>query len=141
MTAKEYLSQYRWLNATINSKIEQAQRMRELATAISPSSGFGSPGDISDKVGKAVAKLVDAEEEINADIDRLVELKNDIEEVISKVNDETCRRLLILRYVDCKTFEKIAVEMHYSYMQVCRIHGKALNSVKNVIECYTQSVI
>ena len=73
MTAKEYLSQYRWLNAKIDSEIEQARRMRELATAISPSSGFGSPGDISDKVGKTVAKLVDAEEEINADIDRLVE--------------------------------------------------------------------
>ena len=130
MTAKEYLSQYRWLNAKIDSEIEQARRMRELATAISPSSGFGSPGDISDKVGKTVAKLVDAEEEINRDIERIVELKKDIEKVISKVNDETCRRLLILRYLDCKTFEKIAVEMHYSYRQICRLHGTALAKVK-----------
>ena len=31
--------------------------------------------------------------------------------------------------------------MNYSYMQICRLHGKALNLIKDVIECYIASVI
>ena len=129
MTAKEYLSQYRWLNESINSKLEQAQRIRELASAVSSSCGGGS-GGTSDKVGNAVAKLVDLENDINADIDKLVDLRREIEAAIASVEDEKLQTLLRLRYISCLTWEQIAVKMSYSYKQVCRLHGKALARVK-----------
>ena len=132
MTAKEYLSQYRWLNAKIDSEIEQARRMRELASSVSSSCGGGS-GGTSDKVGNAVAKLVDLENRINADIDKLVAIKHEIEDVISCVEDERLQTLLRLRYINGKTWEQIAVSMSYSYMHICRIHGIALAAVSKMM--------
>lgn len=128
MTPKEFLSRYRWLNEKIDSEIEQAQRIRELASAASSSCGGGS-GGTSDKVGNSVAKLLDLENEISSDIDRLVDLRHEIETAIASVEDEKLQTLLRLRYISCLTWEQIAVKMSYSYMQVCRIHGSALAAV------------
>ena len=46
------------------------------------------------------------------------------------VFDKRLRTLLELRYINCMTFEQIAVAMSYSYKQVCRLHGKALLEIR-----------
>ena len=141
MTAKEYLSQYRYINININSKIAQQQRLRELATCVSPSSEGGGHSGVSDKVGSTVAKIADLDAEINAEIDKLVDVQRDILQTISKVSDECLRIILTERYIHCRTFEQIAVTVNYSYKQTCRLHGKALIKVKNVLECPIMSVV
>lgn len=142
MTAKEYLSQYCYINININSKIAQQQRLRELATRVSPSSdGGGHNSGVSDKVGSIVAKIADLDAEINAEINKLVDVQRDIMQTIGKVDDERLRIILTERYINCRTFEQIAVTVNYSYMQTCRLHGKALSAVQNVIECYNHSVV
>ena len=76
MTAKEYLSQYRYINININNKIAQQERLRELATCVSPSSdGCGHNSGVSDKVGSLCAKIADLDAEINAEIDKLVDVQ------------------------------------------------------------------
>lgn len=129
MTAKEYLSQYQKLNVRINAKLEQLERLRELSTKVSPSSGSGAPGGVSDRVGAIVAKICDEEKKINEMIDRLINLKSEIEHTIAAVPDETYRTLLELRYINGKTFEQIAVEMYYTYQWVCVLHGRALQYI------------
>ena len=142
MTAKEYLSQYRYINININSKIAQQQRLRELATCVSPSSeGGGHSSGVSDRVGNITAKIADLDAEINAEIDKLVDVQRDILQTISKVSDDCLRIILTERYINCRTFEQIAVTVNYSYKQTCRLHGQALVAVKNVLECPITSVI
>lgn len=142
MTAKEYLSQYRYINININNKIAQQKRLRELATCVSPSSdGCGHNSGVSDKVGSLCAKIADLDAEINAEIDKLVDVQKDIMHTIGKVDDERYRIILTERYIDCKTFEQIADDIHYSYMQIFRLHGQSLAAVQNVIECYNRSVV
>ena len=141
MTAKEYLSQYHLLNLRINSLIEERQRTRELAGAVSSPMSGGGGHSSDDRIGKIIAKLVDLENEINSDIDRLISLRKDIETVIDSVPDETQRQLLIARYINGRTFEQIAVEMHYSWRHTIRIHGDALSAVQNVIECHIGKVV
>lgn len=70
-----------------------------------------------------------------------IRVKAEIEHTISAVADERLRLILIARYINCKTFEYIACEMHYSYKQICRLHGKALLRVQNVLECPIASVV
>ena len=141
MTAKEYLSQYRYINININSKIAQQQRLRELATCVSPSSEGGGHSGVSDKVGSIVAKIADLDAEISAEINKLVDVQRDIMQTIGKVDDERLRIILTERYINCWTFEQIADDIHYSYMQTFRLHGQALVAVQNVIECYNHSVV
>ena len=141
MTAKEYLSQYQKLNVRINAKLEQLERLRELSTKVSPSSSSCAPGGVSDRVGAIVAKICDEENKINEMIDRLINLKSEIERTIAAVPDETYRTLLELRYINGKTFEQIADEMYYTYKWVCVLHGRALVAVKEYIEIHNQSVV
>lgn len=139
MTPKEYLSRYRNLNIEIDSKTRQLEKLREQATRIvpEPSDGIPGSGSTSDRLGNAVAKICDLEAEIEAEISRLVELREEIRAAISRVQDSTYRNLLELRYIEGMTFERIAVEMNYSWRQVIRIHGSALYRIKDVIECHT----
>lgn len=50
-------------------------------------------------------------------------------------------RILRKRYIDGKTFEEIAVALHYTYRHVTRLHGSALQEFtqryKDVLECPT----
>lgn len=68
-------------------------------------------------------------------IHELSSVKQEIEEAISRVENSTYRTLLLERYINCKTWERIAVDMNYSYKQICRIHGHALAGIKDVLEC------
>lgn len=130
MTAKEYLEQYRTLDAEIDSKREQIERINAKATKVSPSSaGFGSSGEVSDRVGNAAAKLVDLQHEIASDIERLVALKTEIRTQINSIHLSAYRYILEEHYFNFKSFDVIGEEIGYSRMQVCRMHGTALTYI------------
>lgn len=131
MTAKEYLSQYRMLDARIKSKQQQLSDLRERAVSVSGGNGNGShSGTPYDRVGELTAKIVDREGEITRDIEALVQLQREITAKIDLVEDNKLRLVLELRYISCYTIERIACEMNYSYRQVCRLHGKALLEIR-----------
>lgn len=127
--AKEYLSQYCTLDAEISCKLEQAEQLRAIATKVSPSTGFGAVGGISDRVGATVAKIIDLENEINDDVDRLVELKADILKRINSIRNSLYRTVLIEHYLNRRSFDYIGEATNFSRMQICRIHGMALTYI------------
>lgn len=131
MTAKEYLKRYRTLNAYIDCKLEEVAQLRELSTRISPTAMFDRNGNVSDKVGRTAAKIVDLEREIDREVDELVHVRSEIEEVISSVDDADCRLLLAMRYINGYSWRRIAAKMNYSVDNVIGyIHRKALHEVE-----------
>ena len=58
-----------------------------------------------------------------------VALRDEIESTIRTVPEERLRTLLRFRHINGWTLERIAGEMNYSYMQICRLHGKALSEM------------
>ena len=80
MTAKDYLSQAKYLDTRINSKIRQVADLNDLATkATTTLTGMPhNPNHGRSTMADCVAKIVDLQAEINADIDALVDLKRDI---------------------------------------------------------------
>ena len=69
------------------------------------------------------------EDEIKADIDKLVSLKKEVSDVINAVEPVECRMLLELRYLCFHTWEDIAAEMNYTVRNVHLLHSKALGLV------------
>ena len=134
MTTKEYLSRYRWQNDRINANLEQVAELRRKARTVAShgsgdTAGAGS-SVIYDRVGEITARIVDMEHEIDEEIDRCIDIQREVLSAISAVPDERLRHLLELKYINCLTLEEIAVRMGYCYMQICRLHGKALSAVK-----------
>lgn len=130
MTAKEYLSRARG----IEDEIRQLERMRRTAyeratgctAPITPAPAHGAGSDNTASYAHYDGLLRRKIEELHA-------VKAEIESVIERVPDERYRRLLRGRYLEQHTWERLAVDMNYSYMQVCRLHGRALSEVERML--------
>ena len=77
-----------------------------------------------------IAKIVDMKAAVNAEIDRLVDLKRNIMEVVKAVDDPELQTLLELRYLCFKDWPDIACEMHCSESNVYKVHSRALQAVR-----------
>lgn len=133
MTTKEYLSQYKDLNDSINAKLEQVGELRRKAQTVSSGSSDGTHSSTPrDRIGEITARIVDLEHEINEDIDRSIDLQREIRAAIATVPEVRLRTLLEYKYINLLTLDETAVRMNYSYPQICRLHGRALQSVKMI---------
>lgn len=132
MTTKEYLSQAYRLDQRIHSKLEQVSTLRSLAQKMTVS--FGNEGGRGVRnqspMENTIVKIMDLEEEIDQEIDRLIDLKQEIMGVISSVQDIDCQLLLELRYLTFKTWEQIAEIMNFTLQWVYALHQKALSKIK-----------
>lgn len=131
MNAKEYLKQAFYLDKRINSKLEQVESLNALATkATSTLSDMPkSPNRGSSKLEDTIVKIVDLQEGINRDIDKLVDLKAEMVGTIKQIQDKELQVILEKRYLCFETWEKIAVDMNYSIQHIFRLHSKALKNI------------
>lgn len=129
------------LDSLINRKQKEIESLREKITSISVSTDSEkvmSSGS-GDLIAEAVAKIVDLQNEINADIDRFIDLKRQIMKSIDKLERPYCD-IAYARYFQYKTWEEISVEIGYCYRQTTRLHGRMLLKLKDVLECPTDNV-
>lgn len=136
MTAKEYLSQAYWLNQRIDRKLAQVSRLKHMATQATGRfqaerlSGTGRHSPME----SCLVEVIDLEYEINADIDRLVDLKCELAACILELEDCSQKRVLELRYLDGLTWEEIAKLMRdYDVQRIFQVHGKALQQIEQVL--------
>ena len=132
MTTKEYLSQAKFLDQRISSKIRQVAALNDLATkATSTLTGMPrNPSRATSPMEDAIAKIIDLQAEINSDIDRLVDLKRDISGVIKAVGSIEYQTLLEKRYLCFLPWEQIAVDMGYDLRYLHKLHRCALKDCK-----------
>jgi DNA-directed RNA polymerase specialized sigma subunit len=128
----KYLKRYITLDREIDRKLEEVSRLRSKLTRVTEvySTEPRGGGSIYGKTEEILAKIVDLEREIDADVDRLISIRDNIKVIIEAVEDDRERLLLQYRYLDGRTFEEIAVQMYYSWRQIHRLHSRALTNLK-----------
>ena len=92
--AVEYLRRALMLDMQIDAGFERIQQLRALAerrTAVYGRERTGG-GGAADARMDVVAKIVDAERELDAQIDRMIALRAEIQGVIARVSDERIDR-------------------------------------------------
>jgi DNA-directed RNA polymerase specialized sigma subunit len=77
-----------------------------------------------------IAKMMDLEAEINADIDDLVDLKTEITAAIKALDNSDYAMVLELRYLCFDAWDAIIDCMGYSRPHVFRLHEAALEAIK-----------
>ena len=124
--AKSFLQQVELCDKHINSKLEQVAQLRELATKITATwkQDVVSGGGDQDKIGNAVAKIIDLEEEINTAVDEFVDKKRKVSCVIEQIGNADYIAVLYKRYFEYKTWERIACEMNFTYQWVCKLQDR-----------------
>lgn len=58
----------------------------------------------------------------------------EIEKAINSLQDPTQRKILTMRYIDCRKWETIADTVIYSAQNTHRIHNKAISILSEIIE-------
>lgn len=156
-SAKDYLLQIKILDAKLNATTSNInkirQQLKELGDVdLSSSWPDGQPHGAmtTDPTGsKAIKNITQYKEERDRLVRKLREYEHqqiltrselwskrmEILAVLDKVPDPLCYQLLVLRYVECRKWEWIAVELDKTYQWVAGpLHGRALVLVEDILK-------
>jgi len=126
----KYLNQYKFLNTEIDRKIKCLEDCKsKIYNVTGTLSDMPKSKNRSNTIENGIASIDEIEQTINADIDKLLEIRKEIENVIDSIKDLKLREIMKCRYLDFKTYEQIAVDCNYSNHQVLRIHESALTLI------------
>lgn len=126
MTVKEYLGQAKHLNLLLDAKLDQIRKLKsqEEKTAI-------ILNDVNEKAN-TLERFKRLEEKIQSEIDRLLDLKTEIIDTISRVDDDECRLILEKRFLNGQKYCDIAKDMYMSEKSVYRIQDKAFKKIVEI---------
>lgn len=130
MKAKEYLQQLQRLDTMINQKIKELGDLRLMSQSVggidySKERVQSSPSGDAPFV-KPVLRMIELEQEINAEIDRFVDEKHEIINQIQALQNPKHIDILYKHHVEFKRLEIVAVEMNFTYQYIVELHGTAL---------------
>ena len=135
MTAKEYLSQAAVLDSEINRKIDRLGDLEALVTKTTSVLRAMPGGGRDDRTFEnRMEKYLMLRDEVNADIDRLIDLKREIQSVIDRLDSEDERTVLEEHFLRGKKYEEIAAEKGYHWNSVYRVCHRGLKKIENFIK-------
>ena len=133
MDVREFLERALHLDGAIDAQVAELAHLRELSLKIGTSKleervTRSAPKEAP--FAKWVERIVDKEREINAEIDKLVDIKLEISDFIDGIGNPQWQSLLRHRYVLCKPWPDVAVEMGCSLRTIYRLHKKILKNLQ-----------
>lgn len=136
MKAEAFLSKLQKIDKMIENKTVEVEQWKQIAT------GMGGKGADTDKVkssgkpdkmAEAVAKYVDLEREIDEQIDKLIEVKKDVINVIEMLNTDEYD-LLHKLFVQYLTIDEATFKMGKSYTWGTTTKQRALANVQKILD-------
>ena len=126
---REDLKSYKFLKIRIDKKLEDYER--DFARATRMTGVIDGMPKAHDKPNYVIEDFIDASMEIINLFKEDLKKQADIEKQLKAMNDERYHTALYLRYIVYATeknpLEHVASTMNYSYNEMCKINGDALN--------------
>lgn len=114
----------------IEAEYVELQNLRDNASRITPAYSLAPGGSgTGQRIENAMAKIVDAENIIQSEMEILMVALGEIRQLISLVDDPVLRLILHKRYLCYQKWEQIAADLSYSWQWVHKMHGRALNKI------------
>ncbi len=134
MTVVEYLSQIHFIEKKIEQLTIRAAEFERLSFSV-PSVSFDRVRvDCARNLDAPFVKWLVKKDEVDDEIKKLKlkaeKLKAEIFALIDQIDDEQCKNILIMRYLNNLSWEQIATEMYMSLSTVKRLHGKAKSLIQ-----------
>ena len=138
MKAKEYLQQLQRLDTMINQKIKELGDLRLMSQSVggidySKERVQSSPSGDAPFV-KPVLRMIELEQEINAEIDRFSDAKEQIIKQIRGLHNARYSQVLFKVYVQFKSLKVASSEMGMSYQYVRNLHKAALTKFEETYD-------
>lgn len=133
MTVKEFLGQAYLLDKRIQSdtkELEELQLMRGSISSPGFEEHFNATKNTEAPYIRTIEKMYELEQKILEEMDLLMQLKGQIREVISEVEQPEYKMLLKLRYIHNMTWSAIGDELSADGRTVQRWHNKAIAKIR-----------
>ena len=130
MTAKEFLRAVRTIDRRVDEAIERVERLQARLESGRMSRITGMPRGGGSDWTETADRVIELEQRVNARVREMVRLKQIAQDAIDRIEEARLRELLELYYIDGMTWEQVARRMHYSEVQVWRLHGRALQQIR-----------
>lgn len=145
MKAEEYLEQVRNADDMIDSKKAEKQELWTLATSMTQASdGMPHASGVSDKVAAIVAKIIAKEDEINAQIDRFIDIRDDVIRHIEMLPPKQYKVLhwLYVRKRERRlpnqswyyTWREVAENLGCTEQNISNVRRRALKSLQRILD-------
>ena len=130
MNIKDHLEQIGRLDKRIQNKLEEINKLRQIACSASTYNGSEKVQTSlsADKIGAIASRIVDMEKEI----DKLIDERCLIVAEIESMKNEDDYDILANIYVLGKNIKTVAVEMGKSYRYISELHRKALKDFEEL---------
>lgn len=135
MNAKDYLGQAYRLDQHIKDRLLQLTQLRALTQQITAAYDREVVCRTRNvhALEDSIVRLVEAEEAINQEVDRFVDVRMAIASTIAMVRNENYRLILEKRYLCFMTWEQISLDMSYTGRWVRKMHDRALEVVDRIL--------
>lgn len=134
MEAKEYLESYRIIQTRINVLTAEIERLRAEAESVSINlDGMPKAFASGDKTARLAVQLAECETVLQEEMAALWARRMRIITQLGQMKNYKHQLLLQKRYIECKSWEHIAVEMDISWRYCYMLHGSALNEFEQIL--------
>lgn len=125
---KEYIETKREIKI-IEEKIEYLESKKTSIKSIIIDD-MPKPEPEQDRLGQLLGEIEELIDIYNEKQSNLIKQQMKIEKCIDKLDNALERNIMRLRYLESMKWEKICVEVNYSWENVHRIHRKILSKIK-----------
>ena len=129
--AKDYLEVVRSLSIEIDERAEHIRELRERARSAGgydPTACRGRQGDRADRVGKAAARIADAEAALLTMFEQYLQRRKETSALLDKLENVDDMCILSGRYIRREKWQDIADFLDIDYRYATRLHRRALQS-------------
>lgn len=131
MAVREFLEKVKEQNKTVDRIEEQLERTEaEITRLKSPTFGDKVQSNHQEDLSDTLIRLEERKEEKLKQLNRLLDMKESAEKMISLLRDETAKNILIYRYIEGRKWEWIAQKMKYTDTRW--IQRKANNAIARI---------
>lgn len=135
---KNYLSKAYQVELRIDDRVAMIQSLRDLAVKAGPTASDmpGSPNRNIRRMEDIIVKITDQENELRDEIDRLLDLRKFIHDLIAQVDVPEQQVVLEQRYLRYLGWDEISGNIGVCRRQVYRIHDAGLEKIKIPESCH-----
>lgn len=138
LSAEQYLGQLEVIDIQINQDLRRLEEMKHAAGgmgAIRYDKDNVQTSPEGDRLCLDVARYVEFNQKIEAEVDRYVDIKNQLIGEIRVLHTPKSVDVLYRKYVEFKSLVEIADAIGLSYVQVKRVHKRALQEFEERWPC------
>lgn len=136
---KANLNQVRYSNFLIRTYTNELKRCSEIKGKLLDVYSDLTPEELG-KLNKITELEVKYSDNVYTEYLEFNKKREEAKQLIVKLSNYKQRAILFARYITCKKWEEIAVDLQINYVEVLEIHGKAIKTLNSMINKQEPSI-